>query len=47
MEPLILWCSKIWQVLWHGEASTQPTGRHRTNTHADFGVDVPIIQLLV
>lgn len=25
----------------------QATGRHRINTHADFGIDVPIIQLLV
>lgn len=25
----------------------QPTGKQRTTTHADFGVDVPVIQLLV
>lgn len=25
----------------------QPAGKLRTNTHANFGVDVPIIQLLV
>lgn len=25
----------------------QPTRKHRANTHADFGIDVPVVQLLV
>lgn len=38
---------KTCQVCWHREANTQTTRRHGTNTHADFGVDVPVVQLLV